>query len=300
MPPNAPSAPAASRERVIFEDLGPLLAATTTDDDLASWPSGDFLVQALLPKYADQLPSTDPQYWQTGARKALLTDCGFLPKEQTATIDATAVQQAWEKLATTIHTSSDEDHESNDLIQFFRAGGLSNHRKLQWALMDCAPGCQFHLHAHPNLELVYCIKGELHEIRLQDDDNIITKSFEPMSPATTNNGNSNKNPKLRGPSLIGCPRPWRFGTLEAGRWLVNRVGTIHKSFTATNGEGCILLTLWGGSHANINDEPVVVANAVETMEQKLQTQCAGCHPTADELQRISETFLPESERSPEP
>jgi hypothetical protein len=296
MTKNARSPPA-SRERVIFEDLGPLLTATT-DDDLASWPSGDFILQALLPKYADQLPSVDPQYWQTNARKALLIDCGFLPKDKTTTIDATSVQQAWEKLAAEIHDT--DGNKGNDLVQFYRAGGLSNDRKLQWALMDCAPGCQFHLHAHPNLELVYCIKGELHEIRLQDDDNIITKSFGTMSPTAKKDEDSNKNQKLRGPSLMDCQRPWEFGTLSEGFWLVNRVGTIHKSFTAANGEGCVLLTLWGGSHAYIDEEPGVVTNAVEIMEQKLRTQCAGCRPTANELQRISQTFLPESERSPKP
>ena len=54
----------------------------------------------------------------------------------------------------------------------------SNERILEWSLMDIVPGCQFNLHAHPNIELVYWLYGELHEVRM--DGKPITKTFLPI------------------------------------------------------------------------------------------------------------------------
>lgn len=282
-----------SRERVIIHELGTL----EDHESLMDFPSGNFLLQAMLPTYIELLPSTDPVYWQTAARNALLVECGILSQETSGSDresndeEASVVRTAWERLCEVASKGNVEEDANNDLIEFIRAGGKSNRRRLQWALMDCAPGCQFNLHAHPNLELVYCIKGQLHEIRLDNDHNVITKSFEVIEDDT------NQNPKVKGPSLIGCQRSWRFGTLGQGKWLVNRVGTIHKSFTATNGEGCVLLTLWGGSHANIPEELPVVTNAVQSMDLKLKTHSAGCCATSEGIEFISETFLPDSEKS---
>jgi len=300
----------------------------------SNWPSCEFLNTALEPYRHDLVLNQQHQhqeYWQVQARRALLQECGFLKAETTKssstdsldrseTDENMAVQMMWDHVITlalqdiTNHEDSvDFDNNSNDidsgsgkrrgrtrleddnnLIDFFRNEGKSNHRQLEWALMDCAAGCQFHLHAHPNLELVYCIKGELHEVRLVEEDvdddqedegrfRLVTE-FEETGEIT-----KNQNPQVIGPSLIGCTRPWRFGTLSQGRWLVNRVGTIHKSFTATKGDGCILLVLWGGSHANIPQEPHMVVQAVKTMDNKLDCSCRGG-------EWMTETFLPESEK----
>ena len=78
--------------------------------------------------------------------------------------------------------------------------------------------------------------------------------------------------------------------------MVNEVGSIHKSFTATNGNGCVLLCLWGGSHADIADELALVTDAVEMMDRRLTDEC-GCHPSDGDFESIQEIFLPESERS---
>ena len=100
---------------------------------------------------------------------------------------------------------------------------------------------------------------------------------------------------MPGPDLSRLERSWTFGTLCEGEWLVNEPGSIHRSFTATNSEGCLLLTLWGGSHADIpsGQEPtsVNVNKAVNDMDEKL-SEC-GC----TRWDTISETFLPASERT---
>ena len=265
-----------NRERLILTPLGVLSvveqSSSSSGEIQASWwrewPSNEFFTTVLKP-YEHIIPDLDSQDdWQVQARRALLQECGFLDRGSAATdTDETAVESAWERAVNRAVMNSNNDDDTNvgvnDLIEFFRDGGKSNHRQLEWALMDCAPGCQFQLHAHPNLELVYCLRGELHEVRLVEEEGVdLSRDFKMTEEET-----KNQNPQVIGPSLLGCSRPWRFGTLSQGQWLVNRVGTIHKSFTATNGDGCILLALWGGAHANIWQEPSVVVEAVATMDQ---------------------------------
>lgn len=276
-----------SRERVILTPIGSLTPPHALDPKSAQafwrdWPSQVFLMEILKP-YRHLLRSEHSvKNLAINARRALLQTCGFF-EPSTSDIDDENVQKIWED---SIHQAMTiESSKSNDLIQFWKDQGKSNQRQLEWALMDCAPGCQFQLHAHPNIELVYCVQGELHEVRLDDsEDGVLTTVFE-----TTGNMTKNHNPGVIGPSLVGCLRPWRFGTLSQGQWLVNRVGTIHKSFTATKGDGCVLLALWGGSHADIPREPTIVTKALEVMDERLDCSCR-------DSDWIDETFLPDSEK----
>ena len=45
--------------------------------------------------------------------------------------------------------------------------GTSNNRELKYDLMKIQPNVAFKLHAHPNVEVIYVIKGALYEFRLQ-------------------------------------------------------------------------------------------------------------------------------------
>lgn len=141
---------------------------------------------------------------------------------------------------------------------------------------------QFKLHAHPNLELIYSLKGTLHEIRM--DGPPVGRQYDPHPTDPE---------KVVGPDFTNVSKTWKFGSFSTGEYLVNECGSVHKSFTATNGEGAVLLTLWSGSHADIVHEPKdpSVQNAVDTMDEKLSS----CSCTAD-WRSISQTFLPESER----
>jgi hypothetical protein len=143
---------------------------------------------------------------------------------------------------------------------------------------------QFNLHAHPNLELVFCLQGELHEVRMEGPP--LPNTYDPHPTMAD---------RVKGPNLSSLRRPWRFATLREGTWLVNEAGSIHKSFTATSGSGCRLLTLWSGSHANIleGEEPADpnVGDTVNRMDQEI----ARCQCSSD-WRRLEQTFLPASER----
>ena len=175
--------------------------------------------------------------------------------------------------------------------------------------MNCRPGTQFQLHAHPNLELVYCEQGALHEIRMEGDP--LTNHFDECNQDPNNAPRHRQQScrRVQGPNLTSLQRSWRFATLPEGRWLVNEVGSIHKSFTSTASTGCRLLALWGGSHANILHPPVSVniQEAVEVTDHKLgllrqwanvtttNNTSSTDHCDCTNWASISETFLPESE-----
>jgi len=284
----------ANKESVVIKDYGPLAPQQL---DPPAWPSGEFLMETLRDKGLHPELKGDATYWQAAARWVLLQKYGFkdrIPSKEQAyhqesvqgkssrrlvftAKELEVIQQIWDSLGI-----PDTDKTTNDLLQLLQSG-RSNNRTLQWAVMDVAAGCQFHLHAHPNLELVYCAAGALHEIRMEGDP--LTKDYQVRAD----------NPaKLKGPNLTQLSRPWYFDSLQEGEWLVNEAGSIHKSFTATSGDGCLLLVLWGGSHADVleQEEPasVNVQKAVDTMDDKL----GNCDCTT--WDRISETFLPESEK----
>jgi hypothetical protein len=246
------------------------------------WPQGKELME-LMKIFSEDATADDEEYWQVCARWAILQQYGLLEEKDGAPydvqVDGSRKLILFPERRKQIQAKWSEAQQSSDLgeLSDFFQTSFSNNRPLQWALMDCGPACQFHLHAHPNMELVYCVRGDLHEIRMDGD---------PIEVSSDG----------KGPSLIDSKRSWSFGTLRQGCWLVNEVGSIHKSFTATSSEGCVLLVLWGGSHADIveGQEPaaVDVHGAVNQMDSKLTACDCGKDATG-----IKEKFLPDSEKS---
>ena len=49
----------------------------------------------------------------------------------------------------------------------FRRSGRSNDREMKWDIMSIEPNTSFRLHAHPNIELIYVIKGAINEFRYE-------------------------------------------------------------------------------------------------------------------------------------
>jgi hypothetical protein len=282
---------------------------------------------------ASQASPTSPSssYWQAAARWALLSKYGVLfgggsDAGGGTTTDASLVlreiaymafgakrrlvlsdeavreiSRRWKEvvddaLATTYSSSSDTTSDTAstipwELLEFVRTG-LSHGRPMQWTILECPAGLQFPVHAHPNFELVYNLRGDLHEVRMKGDP--LPMELPPPPPPAVSSP-SNEKPVVKGPSLTRISRPWYFGTVREGEWLVNEVGSVHKTFTASKGDGCLLLVVWGGSNANIDaaDEPRTpnVQAAVDRMDERI------CSCGSDRWEEIQETFLPESERS---
>jgi hypothetical protein len=287
--------------------------------DPLQWPSGHDLVDWLGSQgfhYSDDhgivagksssddtIATITPQvYWQASARWALLNKYGVLPSSlnnrykivdgwkrvlELSNHDITLIQETWNEfgVTTTSSTPSSSSNapptsELNELLTTSKSHG----KQLKWSFLLCGNACQFKLHAHANIELIYCAKGALHEIRMDGAPVELEVSTQVQGKC---------------PSLLSLQRKWSFATLHQGEWLVNEVGSVHKSFTATNGEGCVLLVLWSGSHWNVaeGEEPtsVNVEEAVNHMDERLQS-CSDC----TEWDTVQEVFLPASEKSNKP
>jgi hypothetical protein len=270
--------------------------------DASEWPSGQEILDMLQARRVETFHG--PEYWQVCARWALLNKYKLLTgsdlleelahKKTTAIVlngdtvrhyhfdepEIRAVQNRWQECLVNLHNST-VDTLHNDFYELLTTK-RSNGRLLKWATMRCPPGCQFKLHAHPNIELIHCAQGALHEVRMEGEP--LTRSFEKVDESS-----------VKGPDLSTLSRPWHFSTLLQGDWLVNEVGSIHKSFTASKGDGCMLIVLWGGSHADVpaGQEPasIDVQQTVDKMDEALGV----CDCT--KWDTMEETFLPESERA---
>ena len=111
------------------------------------------------------------------------------------------------------------------------ATGLSNGRLLKLEVMALKPNAWFRVHQHPNIEFEQTLVGALHEVRCGD-------------PPTLPDGDE-------GPDLRRA-LDWEAGSVPAGDFVVNAVGSVHQSFTKN--EGALSVVLWSGCHANVRPE----------------------------------------------
>lgn len=123
---------------------------------------------------------------------------------------------------------------SGELARFAKTG-RSNCRPMQWCRMCISQHMTLPLHAHPNIEFIYVARGQFRERRLK---------YIPT----------------RGPFADGrALYPVDLATYtasdfvdivhETNTFVANEIGSIHRSFTLE--QGCELLVLWGGCHANV-------------------------------------------------
>ena len=123
-------------------------------------------------------------------------------------------------------------------LEAWLATGLSNGRPLRLEVAAIKPNAWFRVHQHPNLEFEQTLVGSLHEVRLLSD------------PPTLPDGDE-------GPDLRRA-LDWEAGTVPAGEFVVNAVGSVHQSFT--EGDGALIVVLWSGCHANVRPEKCPSSN----------------------------------------
>jgi hypothetical protein len=283
---------------VMTEKVKVTALGAVKDVCVSDWPSGSFLCKTVdsFRIKDDSIPIEDGDdparglYWQACARWALLHKFGHTRFHPGYVVSSANNKSSSAESRHVLQIKDDDighiTAEWNAVLEKkpppsitapeyelfeFLSTLTSNGKELQWAVMECRAGCQFRLHSHPNLELVYCVNGSLFEIR-------------------RSNANQSAN------STSASTLSWSFGTLHAGQWLVNETDSVHKSFTATNGSGCILLVLWSGSHANL-DEIKSVQEAVDSADEKQKISDCTAKDCAAAWGDIDETFLPESEKS---
>jgi len=152
---------------------------------------------------------------------------------------------------------------SEDLNEFYQTT-KSNNRMLRWNIMDISPNTSFKLHAHQNIEVIFVIKGSIHELRLVNSYPSMKKVYG--IDETTGPDLSGRASQLlfqhRCTSAVdihSLPPPpsssssCQFSTnlIEEYQrsFLINERGSIHLSYTSD--DGALLLVLWSGGHGNI-------------------------------------------------
>lgn len=255
--------------------------------------NGDFplgIPELVVQKEGFDLPrSDDATYWQTSARWMMLqkyrprllprhlqNPYHFSPSSDGhlglvfSDYDTQLINQIWQGIVNSVVKSSDDTTDAagnklDDLSDFLKNGGSSNGFPLQWSFRLCGPNARLKLHAHKGLELVYCLRGALHEVRLQGEPVASEQDF------------------IDTVSMSFANRKWKFQTLQQGQWMINEIGSVHQSFTASSGTGCCLLVLSAGSHWNVPESddgrnPTVmighenIQDIIERLNDKL---CAG-------------------------
>jgi hypothetical protein len=137
------------------------------------------------------------------------------------------------------------------LLDYIKTG-RSNGRKLYFQVMQLPPGMFFKIHAHPNIEFELTLKGCLEEFR-----------FLFRVDAEELRGDNSYMPK--GPDITKENANYQHLRVEAGKCMLNEIGSVHQSFTGNKGP-CALIVMWSGCHANTH--PSQVADDLE--EGRLQ------------------------------
>ena len=109
--------------------------------------------------------------------------------------------------------------------------GSDEFDKLMWSLLIVEPNRFFPLHAHPQGEVIYVVRGALYENR------VLTSAL--VNAPTTALADS------------GYPKLYRVEKKSGGEAFANPRFSVHQSYTLD--EGAVLLVLWCGKHANLTD-----------------------------------------------
>lgn len=141
-----------------------------------------------------------------------------------------------------------EQAKRRDQLDEFLTSGRSNGRRLRLQVMVLPPGMYFKIHAHPNIEFELTVKGNLEESRFAFC--MPAQDLAPLPAADTNH----TNPPLVGPNIRETDT-LVHNQVKAGQCMINEVGSVHQSFTGTEGP-CAILVLWSGCHANTRPDQV--------------------------------------------
>jgi len=145
-------------------------------------------------------------------------------------------------------------------LDAYLESGLSKGRQLFFCVLALPPNTWTKVHAHPNIEFAACLAGTLHEVRLAGPP----WPLEGRGPYSVEvDGDAPEPPNLNmwaaackhPPAGDGGARAAEAGAaaferqLRPGDFLANDIGSVHQSYTCD--DGCLLLVLWSGCHANI-------------------------------------------------
>jgi len=141
----------------------------------------------------------------------------------------------------------------------------SDSRNLEWCLMIVPKNRHFQVHAHPVMEIIYVLKGALHEIRMDGCVNVKGHVRGDKGPnlkkgvtlrQTKNEEKGEEEETTTNVSLSQSLEDelqvvemnFNRKVMEEGKWYINEIGSVHQSFTMDDYDETVLLVIWGGYH----------------------------------------------------
>jgi len=151
---------------------------------------------------------------------------------------------------------------AEDLREWYDTG-LSNGIAPRFVALHIPKWTSFFVHQHPGIELVYLLRGSMHEIRLTEPRHIERRCVEPVAPFDLKDDSYQFERKLH--------------VAQSGRWLANEVGSVHQSFTEE--EDCVMIAIWPGRYTLFEEDqlPEGVFVPVSHSSQEGEWQQSYCH-----------------------
>ncbi|KAL9188541.1 hypothetical protein ACHAXT_006919 [Thalassiosira profunda] len=164
------------------------------------------------------------------------------------------------------HASAINAVPSKTLVEEINRLGTSNAHPLRVQLLAMPRDTNWGLHAHPNVELMVPLVGEVWEKRLigaelspqvlKRSDEVPTKASPGKfyaEPDTEEIAQAKEHLQKKMAEIKSLGNEGKFidRSIREGQVLYNAAGSIHRSYTKEN--GCLCLCIWSGIHADILD-----------------------------------------------
>jgi len=147
------------------------------------------------------------------------------------------------------------------------ASGTSNSYPLKMQIMAAPPSQNWGLHAHPNVELMVPLVGEVWEkrlIRTEVNPEVLRQSKSkggkfPLKMDEDTGPDDDQlslakvelQEKIDSVKNLGGEGEFVDRPVREGRVLFNSAGSVHRSYTKE--EGCLMVVVWSGLHADISN-----------------------------------------------
>ena len=213
-----------------------------------TWVGGSFLSMSPARTFQSQLTEMNPNAPEI-----------FSTKEEVDSFD----KDFWRLLMTSFSVE--------ELTELFEKGS-SNGYPLRLQILVLPKDSTYKIHAHPNLELIIGMQGELMEYKLTDyhhskkmlqrksytltppSDNVIKDMMDQFERCMVIEDQGNRSHFVD-----------RVCTTQ-GKCCSNQIGSVHQSFSGKN-KGTMVFVLWSGCHANVKLENIKGAKGIDRLKE---------------------------------
>lgn len=150
--------------------------------------------------------------------------------------------------------------------------GVSNGYPLRLQILVLPKDSAFKIHAHPNIEMIVGLVGELREAKLTDyyhSRKILERTSHSFTPPDDSAVKDMMDYFEQCMVIKDEDSRSRFVDrvcTRQGRCCANQIGSVHQSYSSKN-QGTIVFVLWSGCHANVKFDNIKGTKGMEILRQ---------------------------------